>query len=569
MRRSLAKIQNSKDPVTVEFKLEFFSHAEFPGYEDLKQILGRCREYWIDIDTHDFVDSALECLEQKQIPFLKISDYNTRGLAGGDYDKNGTWYKLVKSRGSSSKTGGEGGSFGIGKGAPFAASDLRVVFYSTRNEDAFTIFQGIAELVSFEENKEVRRGVGSFGEGQYSIRNPKNFPSSRFYRKELGTDIYIAGYKNNDGWETDLVRSVLRNFWYAIFTNELKVIIEGKEISSQNLEDYLTSNFGGEAYRDDVKPIGNPLQYYLAVNRGKHFTGSLKHLGEVSFYFMEADDYLNHVAMMRKSHMVIFSRLFRFPGVFVGVFICENDSGNQELRKMEPPAHDEWIPNRNPEKGKKVYDEVTGFIKECLEKSKVLKRTEHAEIPEMYKYLPDNEDGETGDGSGEKIYTENESLKETSQLIQKTEAFEIPATVSPLKIAVINKRINIDDEEDEIVITPPGPEKRRQKHSRKRNPSNVHIRVFNSSHKNEEYEYTVILKSNKKAKYDLKFFSMGEDLMEKLNLAKVSLINGQQHYFSGNYLRGVNLEKNKEIRFNIVVKLNFKSAIKIELNEIQ
>ena len=183
-----------------------------------------------------------------------------------------------------------------------------------------------------------------------------NLPSSRFYRKETGTDIYISGYKNNEGWETDLIRSVLRNFWYAIFKNELNVIIESKEINSSNLESYLTSNFGTEAYRDDVKPIGNPLQYYLTVNRGKYFSSSLPILGEVSFYFMRKaiDEYLNHVAMIRKSSAwVIFSRLFRFPGIYAGVFICDNNLGNQELRKMEPPAHDEWIPNRNPRERKK------------------------------------------------------------------------------------------------------------------------------------------------------------------------------------------------------------------------
>ena len=79
-------------------------------------------------DTHIFVDSALNCLNENAIPFLKISDYSTKGLTGNDYDKNGTWYKLVKSRGSSSKTGGEGGSFGIGKGAPFGASDSTSCF---------------------------------------------------------------------------------------------------------------------------------------------------------------------------------------------------------------------------------------------------------------------------------------------------------------------------------------------------------------------------------------------------------------------------------------------------------
>ena len=67
----------------------------------------------------------------------------------------------------------------------------------------------------------------------------------------------------------------------------------------------MTSYFVAEKYRDNVKPTGNPLQYYLTVNRGQVFTKKLQILGDASFYFMETDEYLNHVAMMRKPHMVI------------------------------------------------------------------------------------------------------------------------------------------------------------------------------------------------------------------------------------------------------------------------
>lgn len=564
-----AKMENSKEPVSVEFALQYFTKSDFPNHSEIVEVFKKCKTYWVDNDTHLFVNNALKILEKKDIPFLKISDYNTRGLSGGDYEKNGTWYKLVKSRGSSSKTGGEGGSFGIGKGAPFAASDLRIVFYSTKNEAGFTIFQGIGELVSFEENGIIKRGIGSYGKNQNSIRDRASYPSERFWRKTTGTDIYIAGYKNNEGWENDLIKSVLRNFWYAIFKNELKVIIEGKEISASNLEDYLTTHFSGEPYRDDVKPIGNPLQYYLAVNRGKCFTTTLALLGDVSFYFSETDEYLNHVAMMRKSHMVIFSRLFRFPGSYAGVFICDNEIGNQELRKMEPPAHDDWIPNRNPDKGKKVYDEVTNFIRESLEKSKIIRKSEYAEIPEMYKYLPDNDDSDVNGGLGKKNYTGKEGFEETSRTIQKTEVYEAPVSILPYKVSVINKKFVLDDEDDDNEEPPPPEgEKKRRKRKPKGKTENIHIRAFISNRSANEIEYTVVLCGMKKAKYDLKFYSVGEDLTEKLNISKVSLIDGQKAFHSGNYVRGVWLDKSKMVTFTMKVSSKFKNAIKVEANEI-
>lgn len=562
-----AKKENSKEPVTVEFKLEYFSKKEFPNHSEVVNVLNKCKTYWDDSDTHSFANYALKILDKEKIPFLRISDYNTIGLNGGDYEKNGTWYKLVKSRGSSSKTSGEGGSFGLGKGAPFAASDLRIVFYSTRNEKGFTIFQGIAELVSFEEEGIKKRGIGSFGKNQQSIRDRASYPLERFWRKETGTDIYIAGYKNNSDWEKDLIRSVLRNFWYAIFKGELKVIIENYELDASNLELHLTTHFSSEPYRDDVKPIGNPLQYYLTVTRGMCFTETLPLLKQVSFYFLETDEYLNHAAMMRKSHMVIFSRLFRFPGSYAGVFICDNETGNQELRKMEPPAHDDWIPSRNVENGKKVYDELTTFIRGCLEKSKIVKKSEHAEIPELHKYLPDNDDGDTGEGGGQKNYTGNEGSEETSRVLQKKEIYEIPVAISPYKVSVINKKYTTDDIDDDEPNLPEG-EKKKSKRIPKTKSAGIHIRAFVSGRGEDTFTYSVILRGTKKAKYDLKFYSVGEDLSEKLKVLSVSPIDGHKVFHSGNYVRGIWLENDKTVKFSIDVSSKFKNAIKIEANEI-
>jgi hypothetical protein len=568
-------IQNSLDArkdknkvVTVVFNLEHFSHTNFPGYDQLLQILDKAKEYWNENEkAQNLLLSAIKCLTQSEIPFLRISDFNTTGLNGADDDKKGGWYSLVRSTGNSPKSVG-GGSFGIGKGAPFAASELRIVFYATKNDSAISVFQGKAELVSYMDDGDVKRGVGSFGLGQKSVRELKQIPET-FWRKIQGTDVIIAGYKNEKGWEDELIKSILRNFWYAIFKNELEVRIGKIEIRSINLEQFLTKYFLTEKYRDDVKPTGNPLQYYLAVNRGKQFPQKLPILGDCSFYFYETDEYLNHVAMMRKSHMVIFSRAFRFPGNYAGVFICDNERGDIELRKMEPPEHDEWDVNRNMVNGNAIYSEITSFIKECLEKSKIIRKTEYSEIPEMYKYLPDNEDGEIGEGLGQGAYTGNEGFDETSHMIQKKEAFEKPSIVSPQKISVLNKRIAIDDDDDDVVIVPPGPEIKKTRKKRKRNPINIHIRTYNSSQIGNRYEYTVVIKGPKTAKYDLKFFVVGEDLMDKLVIGKVSKIHGKELYHSGNYLHGVELEKDKEVRFSIETDSKFKNALKIEMNEIQ
>ena len=146
-------IQNSLDaktkgltanlPVKVTFKLEYLSQSQFPGHSELIAIIEAAKKFWkIHKETITFLESAKNCLEQKMIPCLRISDFNTTGLSGSDEDMQGGWFNLVRSTGASSKSRGEGGSFGIGKGAPFAASDLRTVFYATQNEKSVSVFQG-------------------------------------------------------------------------------------------------------------------------------------------------------------------------------------------------------------------------------------------------------------------------------------------------------------------------------------------------------------------------------------------------------------------------------------------
>lgn len=160
-----ARLDDNK-PVRVEFKLESYTQSMFPKYDEFLTIWNQAKDYWPtnNIKCHNFLDEGLKCLSSNNIDVLKISDYNTLGLNGTDSDKKGSWFGLVKSVGSSNKNEGQGGSFGIGKGAPFAASYLRTCFYSTKNELAQNVYQGVTKLVSFSnEADDVKRGYGSYG----------------------------------------------------------------------------------------------------------------------------------------------------------------------------------------------------------------------------------------------------------------------------------------------------------------------------------------------------------------------------------------------------------------------
>ena len=80
-------------------------------------------------------------LKKKAIPTLEIIDENTTGLTD---DK---WTALVYKEGTPNKKGVKGvagGSFGIGKNAPYVASKLGLVCYSTRYLDKHRVEKFIA-----------------------------------------------------------------------------------------------------------------------------------------------------------------------------------------------------------------------------------------------------------------------------------------------------------------------------------------------------------------------------------------------------------------------------------------
>jgi hypothetical protein len=109
--------------------------SEIPAFPQLRETLGACLERWKDKEKEkEFFEQAVNLAAKDDISVLKISDFGTTGLTGDDLDEKGRWFALAKSQGVSNKGNTAGGSFGIGKSSPFAASRFRTVFYGTKTE---------------------------------------------------------------------------------------------------------------------------------------------------------------------------------------------------------------------------------------------------------------------------------------------------------------------------------------------------------------------------------------------------------------------------------------------------
>ncbi len=389
-------IQNSLDarldpnkPVLVKFELLELCRGDVPDLDCLKATLARCSEYWShDKKAREFFRNAEALAKAEKIAALRIGDYNTTGVLGSDTERSKNWYNLIRCAGSSSKGGGEGGSFGIGKNAPFAASRLRTVLYSTFNVENERVFQGVATLVSHNHpDGGISQPTGFLGGDKgTSVRAKPNIPAS-FLREQHGTDVLVLGFPAAENWKNDLVHSVLDNFWPAIHFGDLEVTVGDTAIAKSNLRQLLEAFSGHEDFTANL--------FYQAFTKPSHdFHMALPHLKDVSLYLLVGDtDMPKRIAMVRKTGMKIFEKQFRAVLPFCGVFICRNDDGNRLLREMEPPRHDAWDPD-HPEKGvnRKIESEYINFIRDCIRKLTPADDSKVISIPGLNRFLPDDDE---------------------------------------------------------------------------------------------------------------------------------------------------------------------------------
>lgn len=435
-------IQNSIDarmdpdlPVIVKFLKINFLAKDIPGLKDLKSRFVVCLERAKEEQNEKaekHYQEALETASASSIPVLRASDFNTTGLDGSDDDKKGKWHRLVWAVGENQPTGAGGGSYGIGKGAPFVASKLRTVYYSTKNFSGELIFQGKTRILSHKWKGQEHRGIGFYGlNGYESIRTGKVIPA-QFKRTEQGTDLDIIGFGAENGWMPSFAKSVLDNFWMAIFCGDLEVeLIEGEKnirINKATLFDMFT-----EFSRDGL------AYYKAAVAPTRLEKKQLPILGNCSLYIRQEEGFPKDVAVMRMPKMTVDKWKFRktLQDSYAGVFVCEDDRGNMILRGLEPPEHDKWDENRDRENGRKAVNEITAWVRGILKEMQDQEGGDPEEIPELDKFLPFDEDFEK----------KNETASNRKQLSGKSSPDESPAEVGA-------DREEIENEIEEFVSKP-------------------------------------------------------------------------------------------------------------------
>lgn len=414
-QNSLDAIKDETKPVVVEFKSFKLSNNQFPQRAELLEAFNKCEITWENKNpkTEQFVEQAKYILNDTKIPFLRISDFNTKGLEGAQTGELGTpWSSLIREAGSSNKGDSSGGSFGIGKSAPFANSKLRILFYSSQDQSNYQSHIGVANIMSFEKQPgQITLGTGYFTNNENSNAIPGLINlDSGFNRQESGTDIFVSAFQPKDqNWIEAVRNSVIFNFFITIWQNKLVVKVEDEIISHENIgsliaqlddtkEDYRhVKNYFRLLTSEDSIQISYPAKSYKKIGNFDE--------GEATLYIMKGEDLNRRVLMTRKAGMRLFEQN-RISGSisFTGILIITGKHMNQVFKKMENPAHTGWEPNRfeeAPKEADTAFKDLRRFVRETVQQQFQAETTEAMDAFGLSDFLPDTTTVE-GEGDDKK-----------------------------------------------------------------------------------------------------------------------------------------------------------------------
>lgn len=461
LQNSLDAVDDENLPVTVSFSSFELNRLEFPNLFKIENNIRQCQAFYPnDANAKRLFDGMINYLQGNEpskkkltISCLKISDYNTRGMSYDSEKTDSPFYAFLRAGGVSAKSSGSGGSFGFGKGAYYTLSPIKSIIVSTKDKSNNVFFEGSTILTTHKDNhgkKLTASGYYDNNDGE-PIQNEENIPDI-FKRTVTGTDVNIIGLWPQDDRQRLMIKSVLNNFWLAIFSSKLIVKIEDIIIDKNSLESIIDDYFPNEFESGNALEIElwNPKPYFKAVkysdttsDQYKMFSETLELLGDVKLYIYLEKALPNRVSYFRKPKMVVCKKTNRKITGYVAVFICENKQGNEILRLMENPAHNEWRKENYPKdagqidrKAKKAEAELNNFINEKLDTLSKINTSKKVAFLGLEDYLSIPEDllDKDDDADLEGANTSNVSGNVTHELTENETGLQTTNNQQPIKI---------------------------------------------------------------------------------------------------------------------------------------
>ena len=408
--------KDNNKPVRVEFKIFKIKTSDFPDINNFKYAVGQCYSFWKEQKNQkaeSFFSTAKATVNSEEITILRISDHNTSGLDGVDRpdDTTANWTALVMSSGASAKNGTQSGSFGLGKYAAFANSKLRTVFYSTVASDGSKASQGISKLATFVDQQNSKTyGEGFCGDETKAVLHQIELDPS-FHRTDgdTGTDVYICGFSDSNGWKSKMIAAILDGFLYAIDQKMLVADVDGIAINSSTL-DTIIEKYKGYCQKETY-------DYYQILRSDEKWIYFDDYAGIKDAFavkFLVNAGLNRRVGMVKCSGMKIYDQGgFNSNILFAGfMYVCNADA-NHYLTLLENPTHTGWYPDRDEKNGsdyaKKYLAHIRKQIREALN-TIISSKYSGEVIPEMGNLLQSIHAGSGDSQTQETISDEPEKL---------------------------------------------------------------------------------------------------------------------------------------------------------------
>jgi len=421
-------VRKNKDaPVLMRFKKIELPTSAIPDVDNFKRITDLCLKTSTDRENKKeiaFFRKAKTMLGHDTIPVLEVSDYNTTGAS----EKG---FQALTGEGETEKDNiDSGGSFGIGKSAGFAVSDLRTVFYSTRHPEGDRT-QGKTLFRSHQDNEhdgeESRQAKGYWGNSYGPLLNDGTIPEW-MRRSEVGTSVFALGMRpsnvpfGEDAWAYETLTVLAINFFAAIHCGVVEFHMDknGKDLrldkrTVRDLIEHSTVSQTAEkiALFDQLERSRALYKCVSAPDAAVHIEEFDIHpVGKFKARLLMEDGLGNKVGILRNG-IFIADNLKHFGHGFSGfplyrdfAIIIEpaNDVTSAMMKRLENPSHDALTPSRiidvkerdEIEKGYKLLGKrIRNFIKSHA-KTKI---ADEQDLDEMNEFF--NSDDEVSDRDGD------------------------------------------------------------------------------------------------------------------------------------------------------------------------
>lgn len=409
--------QNSRDaaagngPVHVRFKLLSIDRAEVPFAETLQSSISNCLVAHVDEKTRLHLERAYEAITAPYIKILEISDRNTTGLTGPTADPTSVFAALVKGDGVTNKSDvTSAGSFGIGKNAAYAVSDLQTVIYTSCYRDSSTdsikfAAQGRLRLISHTDGVNKFSAEGYWGNSDFSAIEDKSEVPSWLSRDEIGTSIFSVGFRATENWESRITLSLVTNFFLAIDRKEIEFTVgNSKCMNKASLDSILASSelqqIAIDADESDELHRARRLLDCTRSDAASKHTISVTDLGDFTLSLLVEKDLPREVHVLRNGIYIAdnFSKfaepMKRFPATREFIAVLEPSqtpagyAPSSLLKQLENPAHDAFEPeriidNREREAARKAIKNLIKQVRAIIRSAAKIDDTHRSELNEL------------------------------------------------------------------------------------------------------------------------------------------------------------------------------------------